>query len=856
LNIYRKLAYVIIVIILCNVIWLSITFANEQEEQTVQAESIEKPSLSAAPSDKPKASDPATGLELVSENDYLRLYLNRITTEVSVQDKRSGAWWHTNPADREQDAIAAGTNKTKLNSQLSLTFYNDAGLSTEFDNFNDSIKNGQFDIVVTDGVLRIDYTIGDMSVGIDAIPQKISKKRMDDKIIGKLQDEAVKLDVLKRFKLLKDEQVYERRDAAIQEVHLKRLMNVFEEVGYTPEDVQADNQEHGLDSGQQEEKPLFRIPMEYRLDGEQLVVKVAANEMSYPDTFVLQSIKLLEYFGAANQSKEGYMLVPDGSGALIYLNNNKLKYDPYQNNLYGVDNSRNVKDKQQLDEPSRMPVFGLKQGDEAFLAILEQGDAISSITADVSGRRHSYNTVFSSYQLVAVDELTLTGNTTTQTTPIFQQEMYKGDIQIRYGFLDGDSANYSGMAGYYRDYLTKKHVMQRLTEEEDVPLFLELVGGITKKTSFLGIQYQTLQPLTTYAQAQRIVDQLLQEDINHIKLRYTGWFNKGINHKPPTDITIDHKLGGKSGFIELANYLKERGIGFYPDVAFMNVYEDTFGFSKSKDAARFINHKPAMLYPYLLSTYRGNDSAKPYYVLSPRKIQSYVDSFLEDYRSYNVEGLSLRDMGNEINADYQDSNVIDRQEAAVIIKEQTKTIHEDVNDLLVVGGNAQVLPYVRNIVYAPLTSSHFSIADESIPFYEMVIHGYIDYSGVPLNVDDHQNSRRHILKILETGANLHAQWFYEPAYEVKETQFNYMYSSHYGDWLDETIALYKEVNKVMGDLRTRLIVEHRKLAEGVYETIYENKVSIIVNYNKEPVTVQGIEIDAESYARKGAGADE
>ena len=52
------------------------------------------------------------------------------------------------------------------------------------------------------------------------------------------------------------------------------------------------------------------------------------------------------------------------------------------------------------------------------------------------------------------------------------------------------------------------------------------------------------------------------------------------------------------------------------------------------------------------------------------------------------------------------------------------------------GGNAYTFGYVSDIIDAPVEYSQFYIIDEQVPFYQMVIHGSIDYSGEALNLRD------------------------------------------------------------------------------------------------------------------------
>ena len=76
---------------------------------------------------------------------------------------------------------------------------------------------------------------------------------------------------------------------------------------------------------------VFRIPIEYRLEEDSLVVTVPTEDVVYPlevespdgelVTMPLAAITVLPYFGAAGENEEGYIFVPDGSGAIMMLNN-------------------------------------------------------------------------------------------------------------------------------------------------------------------------------------------------------------------------------------------------------------------------------------------------------------------------------------------------------------------------------------------------------------------------------------------------------------------------------------------------------------------------------------------------------
>ena len=127
-------------------------------------------------------------------------------------------------------------------------------------------------------------------------------------------------------------------------------------------------------------------------------------------------------------------------------------------------------------------------------------------------------------------------------------------------------------------------------------------------------------------------------------------------------------------------------------------------------------------------------------------------------------------------------------------------------------------------------SNNFQILDESIPFYEMVVRGYIEYTGNPINLSD--DAEWTILKDIETGAGLYYQWCYEDNSLVKETDYSYLYSIHYSYWMNEAIEQYQKINEVFKKLQGQSIVGHEKLADGVYLVTYEKGTQIGVNYNE------------------------
>ena len=794
------------------------------------------------------------GMELAAESDTLGLYVHPQTAEVAVMDRRSGHMWYSNPTERDEDGKASPFEKEMMSSQFSIRFRDSLTNQLSFMSFADSVAKGQFVLESIDNGVRITYSLGDMSLGVEAMPKYISVARFEEKVLSKLSEEEATYVYRRYYPLKENPDVMERLDEVVKrELVLKKMLDAFKKAGYTEDDLAADNAEHGIETQGSSDKPGFVVPLEFRLDGERLAVTLLSGLIEEAEGYYITSIDLLRHFGAAAGDQTGYMLVPDGTGALIYFNNGKLSDEAYTQAVYGADQNDNSGRRGQIAEAARLPVFGLKAGDSALLAVIEQGDALASISADVSGKLNSYNYVYSSFQLRAEDMFPLMTAGRYSELPIFTPQLYPGDIRISYSFLYGEAASYSGMAALYQGMLLEQGKLTPLQPEAGLPLYVDMIGSAEKRAFFLGVPYESNKTMTSFDEAAAIARLLAEQGAGAVHMRYLGWFNDGIYHEPPHKVSVERSLGGRSGLAELAAVLEAQGGRLYPDAAFQHVYHNTLGFSPPRDASRFVTREVALRYPYNPSFNVMDMRLGEYYLLSPVALPRLVDGFADGYGKLGLDGAALRDLGDLLHSDGRRKRVVYREEAKHVVAAQLGKLADAFPQLMLTGGNAYALPYARQLIDAPMETSGFNIADEQVPFFQMVIHGYIDYAGGAVNVGDEQNVRTQTLRMLELGAAPRFVWMNEPSSALKSTKFHHLYSAHYRDWLDEAVAMYSEVNAALADVRTERIIEHIIHRSGVKETKYENGKSIIVNYSSEPVTVNGVRVEASDYAVVGGG---
>lgn len=666
----------------------------------------------------------------------------------------------------------------------------------------------------------------------------------------------------------------------------KKFADSIKNAGFTPEDIVDIHQKNSIDPPIPN-VDVFTIPIEYRLENENFVVNVPTEEIEYPkDAFhipltganiefavkpikvtrPLNYINVLPYFGSASIKEKGYMFVPDGSGALIKFNNGKTNINQYMAQVYGRDYAiAPQQNKKYSSKNIHLPVFGLKKESSAFMGIIEDGAGIARIKSDISEKNSSYNTISTEFVTMPVTNVGFgssvahsdKGVGTERTSAVednmtkvtvFQDRIYQGDIKIRYAFLHGDRADYVGMASYYRDYLMKKNGIDKVSKNDKIPFYLELIGAIPVRKPVLGINMEVFEPLTSFEQADQIINELEAEGIGNIRIKYSGIINGGLDQGYPSAFNVTGKLGGKKGLLDLYDRIKRDDYQLYPEISFMNIYRDGLfdGFNPEDQSSRFFNRYPAKIYEYNSATFEIiPDQFR--YLLSPRKIDSLTSKFLESYQNYGINNLSFAFLGNQVYSDFRDEDdgLVDREQARDIFVQQLKKFDEHGYNIMVNGGDDYTLPYTRDVLNIPMDSSKHNLTDKDVPFAQIALHGIVSFAGSPINLAE--DNRRAILKTIETGGYPYYKWFYRESSIVKDTKYDYLYTCDYSNWIEDAQSFYQESNEVLNSVQDKFIINHEELMEDVYRTSYEDGTIVIVNYNQDPVEIDGLEIDGFNY---------
>lgn len=604
-----------------------------------------------------------------------------------------------------------------------------------------------------------------------------------------------------------------------------------------------------------EEAISFEIPLEYRLDGDGLNVSIPTSAIKEYGGGAVGRIQLLRYMGAAHSSEEGYMVVPNGSGSLIYFNNGKLTAANYAQYVYDLDPlAANYTTTENVDG-AKLPLFGICREDRSLLVTVEDGASVALITAGISGAYHDYNYAYPTFVVRNVDNLSMFGNSN-QDVFVMEDALYDINLTARYTFLTEENKGYSGLAGYYRNRLIAEGKLTPTAGDGDIPLYYDVITGVKETAHFLGVQYLHTFSMTTFDQAGKISDDLAAGGISNQVMNLQGWFNGGYYHNAPHNIRVLFKLGGKSDLEKLQDTVAGNNGRLYVDVAFQQVTFADNGFNYNTESSRYFGSGYAAAFGQVNPTTLRNTSGLGYMetrydLLSPKFLPRYVEKFAGRIKKYDVYGISLRDLGNELHSDKKRTNVIDREAALKIVLGQFDTLEAAGKPLMTNAANAYAFAYSSDIINVAITDNDFPIVDENIPLYEMIIHGSISYSTKLLNFQDEEDMTGTILLAIEAGAAPHYVFTWEDSNNMKNTGLNRYYATTYTTWKDEAIEVYSQINGALKYVSGSIMTEHEILDNGVRKVTYDNGVIIYINYDDEAQQADGLEIPAMSYRLEG-----
>ena len=776
--------------------------------------------------------------DYILENDSIRFEMDPATTGFTVLQKNTGRIWYSNPKDAMSDKLALSKEKNNMMSTVLIKYSTENGTDDTYDTYTNSVKRKFYNIERKGNELTVNYTVGQMDreyifplilyqSDLDKWEEGLTKSQRNalERNYHKYNKNSFKgselADMLEKYPGMQNENLYLIFETA-QNHAKQQLEDTFAKLGFTYEDY-LENKELYKETNIKE-VPAFNITLVYKLEGNSLVVKVPFSEISYRLKYPITQVSLLPYFGAGGPEDEGYMLIPEGSGSIINFNNGKTKQNGYYADIYGWDYATQ---RFAIVTETRAPfsAFGIAYPDSSMLSVINKGAEYAGITAEIAGKLGSYNYVRADYKILHREQYEVSARS--QSAQYIYESGLEQNEYLEQSFTFVDSGSYVDMAKAYRIKLLGS---AKKTNEKNVPVSVEIIGAIEKIQQVAGMPKVKPYRLTSYTEAADIINEIDKLGIKDVNYKLSGFINGGVRQELMNKVRFISELGGKSAFKKMLKNTQNASAKLYLDGAVQTQYRSGFfdGFINYRDSARFVSDELCKLYEYSPIWYGRDPDRDTYYLLNSKLRQKAGQKFIKAAEKYKLGGVSFKDNGFLLSSDFNERRHLTRAQEAANQVGQFEMAGEKGLGVMINGGNDYAVKNADFITNLTLHGNQYAIIDAFVPFYEIAMHGYVNYAGTPIN--NAFEKEQLILESAEVAAGLNFSFMEASPRRIQETFYSEYYASCFDEWKNQFADIYKDYNSKIAPVVNSPICGHEYLAENVTRTVFENGYEIYVNF--------------------------
>ncbi len=558
------------------------------------------------------------------------------------------------------------------------------------------------------------------------------------------------------------------------------------------------------------------ISIDFEITEQGLSVALLRDKFSDTKEYRVFEVSVLPYFLSAERSDSGYMFIPDGTGAIINLNNNKTKTEAYSGHIYGepLNSNRFLNNNATV----LLPVYALCKNGNTVMAVIEQGDALGTVKASVAGQVNDINSVYATFTLrsYAFYDAGAYGST---DFDVFEKGKIKQDIyKTAYYFLGEGENNYYDIAKNFKKIYIKDE------GEKSYNAVIDILGATRKIKSVLGIPVTQTQVMTDTKQLTEIVDALNSGGASDIAVKYSGIASSELKSSVYSSLKIDKRIGSIKKLDKLGKSLTKQGNRLY--LSYNPVKFQKGMFTSSKNISRDLLGQFVTLNTYRPSGVVDLDAIKTV-LLKPDDLLDMTAKIGNSVEKCEF-GLAPLTITSEIYTDYSKASkgahyTVDKYCKALEILSKS-------NGVMGMHTSFFALPYSEINTDIPISSSNFDLFDASVPFYEIVLSGKTEFTYKSLNYFSDVNTA--FLKCIETGATPKYSLYYNSKSHLRDSISTDWFNGNFAEWQEQVtkqIGVYKNFVENIGDLS---IESHIELASGVYKTDFASGKSVIVNYNE------------------------
>lgn len=558
--------------------------------------------------------------------------------------------------------------------------------------------------------------------------------------------------------------------------------------------------------------------------------------------YFVSAVYFVPFFGSTQGDQaDGYLFVPDGSGALLRYRRPSKFLKPFASRVFGIDHAidslseiNDLDSNRPIDflKPENtvtMPVFGLTHGvnNQAVFGYVKQGKPYAYINATPAGISTDYNwtTAYFVYRQVYSQPTSKNG----AGVPVVQKNANTVNPVMDIYFLSGEKANYSGMAKTYASILKEEGALKNNMSEDAPNIALDFIAADIEK----GLLSNRTTDVTGLEYIEESVKALQDKGIANISLAIQGWQKGGLNGYQKSEIYKSTVYGGFDLLSSLQSLLKDKqgSLLLYSDP----LRARSVQINSRRDAGITLSQstitKPAV------------DNRKFLGDLWYVKAEPAMEFLTRQSELIAEQGLGVSlDGGNLLYGEYIIDNFTSRQEVLDMLSSTVKGIAGD-KGMTLYNPNEYLLSYTSVYRNAPVSGNQELYETDSVPFLQLVLSGNMTLVAPYANESFY--SKIDLLKCIEY--NVHPSFILteEKNINLSKTTLADRSSTRFTDWKATIEATYSYINDLLDKVEGKEMLSHKRLNQLVFKITYENG-TIYVNYGEEAFTEGTVTVDGES----------
>lgn len=585
------------------------------------------------------------------------------------------------------------------------------------------------------------------------------------------------------------------------------------------------------------------LAMTVTLEGDDLLVRIPdASVREELEGVYIATISPFPLLGATHLGDtEGYMLIPDGNGALIHLTNKEKRFSSgFSQLIWGSDAGFRETSSttplwgryETVTDTNRVlaPVFGMAHTADqtAYLAVVEEGADRCSIEVQPNGVMIEYNRCFARFLLRDVYQQPL-NQSSSGTVKVTEADRTHSDRAVRYCLLSGDDANYSGMAVRYRNYLLAKGEV--VPREVQFRTRADLLA-CDCESSFIGTSPVVM---TSVSDAREILSDLRSSGAGEMLFILRGWQKGGVNALPVDRYDPEGALGSEKEMTDFLLSGQDTGDEILPYVDALRVNAATSAFTF--DAVKRVNKRT-------LEEKVPKQVYDTFYWLLPSRSGEKLLSLADSLKAKGKTGLAWGGTTENIFSWYLKGSYFSRADCQTAAASAAESLDKDFT-LALETPFSFLWRYTDAFLDLPLTASDYMYVDEEVPFLSMTLSGLIPlYSGY---VNFEADKTEFFLRMAETGVFPSFILTAENASSLIYTNSSDLYSTQYGTYRDTLLEYDARLRALSDQTAGAVILRHEILPNDVTRVSWSNGVTVLVNFGGASATVDGTSVPAGEF---------